>query len=642
MVKAANMERSGKARSFLSRLKRDAAGNTLALTAAAMVPLIGLVGSAVDLGRVYATRTRLQHACDASVLAGRKAMVGEVWSNESESLAKQFFASNFDDAKYGTSSSTITFTANKSKLSALATVTVPMSLMAVFGFNKNDVEASCTADLNLPNTDIMFVLDTTGSMELVNPGDSESRIVTMRKSVRSFYDSIEAAKSSGTNLRYGFVPYSQTVNVGAMLKPEWIADKWTYQSREPDGVDTGTIKGSLGTTSTTDNWSLVSGSYAESATVLPLEKCQNGPYTLDTKYTELSRTDTPYAGPPAGTETIRWVQAVQNGDEHWLEQSPVVCKLWKRTYSNYTTKWRERTIPNMGSDYTYTNYLWKYKPVTYDVSTLTVGGSIATKTGFQHSNRDIPWNGCIEERETTKKASYTPIPLNAYDMQIDLVPDGNAKTQWGPWLPALVWSRSAIDSWYDPDFTSIYDTQNYADYMSGAYAICPSPSRKLSAISSAELTTYLDSLVPSGKTYHDIGLVWGARLVSPTGLFSAENAGDRTRHLIFMTDGDTDTSPNDYDAYGISALDRRRAADKTKVPSKADSDAEVEMRFAALCEATKNKNITLWVIAFGTTLTPLLSDCANPGKAFEAKNAADLNKAFASIASQITQLRLVD
>src|SRR3546814_5727577 len=52
---------------------------------------------------------------------------------------------------------------------------------------------------------------------------------------------------------------------------------------------------------------------------------------------------------------------------------------------------------------------------------------------------------------------------------------------------------------------------------------------------------YVDTLTPNGRTYHDIGLIWGARLISPTGLFASENAttargGEIQRHVIFMTD----------------------------------------------------------------------------------------------------------
>ena len=42
---------------------------SIRLTAAAIIPVIGFVGSAVDIGRAYMTQLRLQQACDAGVLA---------------------------------------------------------------------------------------------------------------------------------------------------------------------------------------------------------------------------------------------------------------------------------------------------------------------------------------------------------------------------------------------------------------------------------------------------------------------------------------------------------------------------------------------------------------------------------------------
>ena len=56
----------------LSRLAANRAGNTLPIVAAALAPLLALVGGGVDLGRSYLSEARLQQACDAGVLAARK------------------------------------------------------------------------------------------------------------------------------------------------------------------------------------------------------------------------------------------------------------------------------------------------------------------------------------------------------------------------------------------------------------------------------------------------------------------------------------------------------------------------------------------------------------------------------------------
>src|SRR3546814_15455349 len=63
-------------------------------------------------------------------------------------------------------------------------------------------------------------------------------------------------------------------------------------------------------------------------------------------------------------------------------------------------------------------------------------------------------------------------------------------------------------------------------------------------------------------------------------------------------------------------------------------------RFQQLCTAAKRKNITVWGVSFGTSLNSSLENCASPGKAYEAKNAASLNENFQAIARQISKLRL--
>ena len=62
---------------FLSRLGRNQAANTLAIMAFALIPLIAVAGSAMDMARLYYVKSRLQQACDAGALAGRKFMTGQ-------------------------------------------------------------------------------------------------------------------------------------------------------------------------------------------------------------------------------------------------------------------------------------------------------------------------------------------------------------------------------------------------------------------------------------------------------------------------------------------------------------------------------------------------------------------------------------
>ena len=57
-----------------------------------------------------------------------------------------------------------------------------------------------------------------------------------------------------------------------------------------------------------------------------------------------------------------------------------------------------------------------------------------------------------------------------------------------------------------------------------------------------DLETYLNSLSAVGLgTYHDVGMIWGARMISNAGVFadSPDTHANMpvARHIIFMTDG---------------------------------------------------------------------------------------------------------
>lgn len=640
---------------LLTRLARDTRGNTLAMMAAMLVPMAALAGSAVEVSRLYFVKVRLQQACDAGVLAGRKFMTSNTLDATAEARARAFFANNFATGTFG--SSGVEFHPSAladGQVFADASADVPMTLARMFGMESTEIEVECQAKLEIPNLDIMFVLDTTGSMADTNAGDTVTRIAALRTSVTDFYTTIQASKVSGTQVRYGFVPYATTVNVGGLLKKEWMVDKWTYQSRIADGVEDVTTT-STGSSTITENsaWETLSGNSETIKKTLPLEACDAPANTNKNTDKTTSKTETQ---PNGDKWTIVERTRTTTGSTYSVAISKNVCTLTETKYNTLVQKRTETTKPNpnAGTQTTTTSkkYWWQYKPVEYDVSSLkggtlmAVGNKITAPVANNHGNRTVTWAGCIEERDTVRQTDYTTIPTTAYDLDIDKVPtSGDAKTQWRPSLSGLVFARSSITNWTYASVRSASNFTNMADYLSGFYASCPSAARKLDAsLTAGTLKTYLDGLTVSGNTYHDIGFLWGARLISSTGLFASENStapngSDISRHIIFMTDGETDTDITNYDAYGLSALDRRRT-DTASLPTNPGQNTIVENRLKALCAAAKKKNMTVWVIAFGVSLNDMMNTCASPGRAYEAKNADQLKQTFAKIASQIAQLRV--
>ncbi|MBH1999873.1 MAG: hypothetical protein I8H96_12140 [Sphingomonadaceae bacterium] len=652
------------------RLRRDTRGNVIMLTAAAIFPIIGLSGAALDIARIYLVKNKLQNACDASVLAYRRSMNGNNVTTDTEPRARNYFNANFAPGLYGSGTPAMTYSVDtQNTVHGSASVTLPMALMRVFGFQQTTLSATCDAQLQLPNTDIMFVLDTTGSMTDTNPGDSSNRITGLRKAVIDFYNILESAKVAGTQVRYGFVPYSNTVNVGMLLKSEWLANTATYQSRE--FVTQTTLKTSTSGAYQTTYTAWTPDDFTTIILAGDPENCMAPTGNLVTSGSSSSSWSPNGSAVPKSRTNYRTL----NGSSYSAAtQSNGTCKITQKTYNNVSQTRTETYAENPnGGDPVYTTYnYWNYKPVSYDVSALKPpsGGTLnayianpASPAAGQPSTATagavvaVKWvaaSACIEERKTLRPQEIG----TAYDMDVDMVPNpANPDTQWKPWLPRIVFARNVgsyvgIDAskWTWSYGATLNSTATYANMSSFANdrAACPSPARKLmskeAGLTPTVLSNYLNGLKTVGDTYHDIGFLWGLRLASAQGIFAAENASasngfDIARNVIFMTDGATETHIQDYDAYGLSALDRRRTP-IANLPDDDGQNAIVESRLSNYCKVAKGKGMTVWVIAFGTELTSTLSDCASEGRAYQADDSTQLATTFADIASRIAQLRL--
>lgn len=624
-------------RGLARALARDQAGNTIMIVAFSLIPILAMIGGGIDMGRGYLSQSRLQQACDAGVLAARKKQgntipVTNVPTTAVQSMGDQFFDLNFQSGAYGTASRTFSMNVESdASVTGTATVTVPTTLMRLFGFTALPISVTCQAKINFSNTDVMMVLDTTGSMRDTNPSDTKPKIDVLRDTVKSFYAQLEAQKGAGTRIRYGFVPYSVNVNVGFLLKSSWLADSWSYHGRVTK--DTGLTKQS-------DNWktdyTYISGSQSSSS-VSDQTSC---PSSTDT-WVELAHwTD------PDGTEN--WTYQV-NGASVGCSSAPEnKYNVYTTTYNNYTYTYSQKYLGKKTVPW----YTWHYGLMSENLTALKdanpnnppAGGKISVPMGGDPNNvynYDAYFNGCIEERATYEINDYTNVDLTrALDLDIDLVPTANVNTQWKMAMPDIAWAHST--TWSSYNWTPAgedYDG-DFIETPWAGYGVCPSAAQKLQTMTSAQVATYVDGLVTGGNTYHDIGMIWGGRLLSPTGIFAAENAdlstGATRRNLIFLTDGLTAPNELTYGAYGIDPLDQRRWSEASAL----SLTQTVEGRFTAACNEVKKKNITVWVIAFGQTLNPVLSDCAGTGHAFYASDASSLTNIFSTIAASMGDLRV--
>jgi Flp pilus assembly protein TadG len=629
---------------FLRRLLHDRAANTLVVMAIALIPMSALAGSAIDMGRMYDVKARLQQACDAGVLAGRKFMDSTSSSATLDATAttqaKAFFANNFTTGWFDTAPATfVPVKTSDMQVAGTASVTVPMTVMKMFGATDTTISVACKARYDIADTDIIFVLDTTGSMAC-RPEDTDSqcnnyvgnnpaqaytrpasdpdampgysgttgfgvpettsgngsRIKALRQAVKDFYSTVANSVDASTRVRYGFVTYTSAVNSGraiTQVSPQYMIGGYTgetakYQSRRP----TGDYIISTSTSANNKNNSACTPSSTRSPTLSP-----TGTYIYNTS-----------------------------------GQATVTAQAWNSNSSKC-----EVTVQTMGPIFTYQQY-------DTDVTNYITGAAVADPSEVR--GQTSRWEGCIEERQT--ESSTTTFTSNSYDLDPDLIPTTNAATRWKPMWPDVTYARNNYNSTANQTINGEDDT--YAPNLNGdarrkaGFYSCGKPVHRLSVMTAAQVAAYVDAsdFKPLGGTYHDTGMIWGTRMLSPNGIFAADNvgrAGQATpkRVIVFLTDGAMAPNSAIYGQYGVEYYDRRVSGGTfSKLTDYHNA------RFLYECDKARTMGIDVWTITLGSAANDQLTACARTSaQALATTTGSGLSSAFQMIAKQVAMLRVV-
>jgi len=231
------MKAAARRSGLLARLARDNSGNAMMVMAAALIPLMGMIGSGLDISRAYLVKSKMQTACDAAALGARRAMASTTLDQAAIDEGEKFFHFNFPPGTMESAPVDLDIKANATDVSTVdvtASTTVPTTIMKLFGIETLDASVECSADQDYINNDIMLVLDVTGSMNCkagtscnyAATEQSNSRLSRLRDAAAALYKTLEGAK--GVRTRYGFMPYSMTVNVGPHLNHSWLRNPATY------------------------------------------------------------------------------------------------------------------------------------------------------------------------------------------------------------------------------------------------------------------------------------------------------------------------------------------------------------------------------------------------------------------------------
>ena len=278
-------------------------------------------------------------------------------------------------------------------------------------------------------------------------------------------------------------------------------------------------------------------------------------------------------------------------------------------------------------------------PYSASVNPGKVSENLISGSATVDANNLLGWKGCVVERAGTNAVADTPASTSAW-------------TQY-KWLPA-------VDNTYNPTKSSTVraDPSN-GNGSTGPNLGCPTPITPLTNDKSV-----IDSAISAmrawsrGGTFSDIGMAWGLRVLSPEAPFTEGlpwGTEKWDKAVILMTDGDNqfykltgnagNNTPNssvnsDYTGYG--RLDELGRMGTTNINT---AKTTINSRMASVCQAMKDKGITVYTITFtsnlNSTTRDLYRNCASsPAKYFDSPTQDELHASFRTIATELSQLRL--
>jgi Flp pilus assembly protein TadG len=168
-------------------------GNVAVITAIAAIPLVSVLGCAVDYTMATTIRTRLQAAADAATLAAisynspvtttAKSMTGNGVITGSQTYIQNFFTSNLSGSpeNSGYTGATSSGSATKTGTTVTATISfsahVPTYFLGIMGYSYLPITGQSSSSYTLPSyIDFYLMLDTSGSMGMPSTTAEQARL----------------------------------------------------------------------------------------------------------------------------------------------------------------------------------------------------------------------------------------------------------------------------------------------------------------------------------------------------------------------------------------------------------------------------------------------------------------------------------
>lgn len=210
-----------KAITLIRKLSHNQSGAVALMFGLLMLPVLGMVGMAIDGVRAMELQRLLKQSLDAAALAG-----GRNFNDPNrDAIIRSYFASNWVSSQtFGSPTPTIAISADglTGRLRVSGNAVLTSLLLGTIGFDTITVGSASEVERTDQVLEVALALDNTGSMRC--PADSAlgcpdsytgyTRMEAVQDAATLLLDTIYGSKTTDTKLFVSLIPFVQAVNVG--------------------------------------------------------------------------------------------------------------------------------------------------------------------------------------------------------------------------------------------------------------------------------------------------------------------------------------------------------------------------------------------------------------------------------------------
>ena len=204
---------------LLARFLRNQKGGVAPILALLIIPLMGLVGAAVDYSRASSTRTAMQAALDsAALMLSRDAQT--LSPAQLDSKASLYFNALFHRPEASNVQVQQQFgspQAGSFNIKLIASATVNTTFWRLIGQDQVNISASGEIVWGIKKLNLALALDNTGSMA------SNNKMTALKEAAHNLLNTLQKAEKTPGDVKVSIVPFAVDVNVGTgHVNAPWI------------------------------------------------------------------------------------------------------------------------------------------------------------------------------------------------------------------------------------------------------------------------------------------------------------------------------------------------------------------------------------------------------------------------------------